>query len=188
MTRTNCSVYGCKSSNTSKFQKDLKFHRFPRDERRELWIEACQRPELKSKTDEQLYNMHVCGLHFERWMYMKTKLKSSAIPVANLPSASLHSMSTQTEPIKIDIIGVSNRGVQQRIDIALVGKSVVASTSAQTSQTTSKLTDDTPSCAKCQKDEVKSMDVTYEQFLLGCDKFLSPNLSKIVKAQAKQPD
>ncbi|XP_045505288.1 uncharacterized protein LOC123701772 [Colias croceus] len=187
--RTNCCVYGCKTSFKS---KDIKFHRFPRDERRELWIEACQRPDLKSKTVEQLYRKYVCGLHFERWMYMKKKLKSTAIPVANLPSK--HPMSTQTETAKIEIIkDLTTRGVQQQTACASVSVSVVASTSAQASQTTKKLTDQTPkqvtSCVKKLKlmEEAKSTDVTYEQFLRGCDKFLSPNLSQIVKAQAQKP-
>ncbi|CAG4982626.1 unnamed protein product [Colias eurytheme] len=115
-------------------------------------------------------------------MYMKKKLKSTAIPVANLPSASIHPMSTQTETAKIEIIkDLTTIGVQQQTACASGSVSVVASTSAQASQTTKKLTDQTPKLKLME--EAKSTDVTYEQFLRGCDKFLSPNLSQIVKAQ-----
>ncbi|XP_069364594.1 uncharacterized protein [Maniola hyperantus] len=52
----------------------------------QFWINACQRPDLRNKNIEELYNTHVCGLHFAEWMYMKQKLKSAAVPILNLPS------------------------------------------------------------------------------------------------------
>lgn len=127
---------------------------------------------------------------------MNKKLKDSAIPVLNLPSASLYPMSTQTEVPKIEIIkDLTTRGVQHEVDVASAGVYAVIPSSSSASQTTKKLTDHTPrkrklrkqvtSCTKKLKliEDSKSTDVTREQFFQGCDKFLSPNLSKIVKAQ-----
>lgn len=134
--------------------------------------------------------MYVCSLHFEEWMYMKKYLKSAAIPVLNLPSASIHSVSTQTEAPVIELTAdLHDRIVQQQINTTSVGVSVVAPSSAQTLQTSKIITDHTPRKRKLRKQikscvkKLKSTDVTRQQFLRGCDKFLPPNLSKIVKAQ-----
>ncbi|GBP36459.1 DNA transposase THAP9 [Eumeta japonica] len=176
-----------------------------------LWIEACRRPDLRDKNVDQLYNMHVCGLHFEGWMYMKKKLKSAAIPVLNLPSpmyieilsrappnsspyASTQQIGAQAE-IKI-VKDLHDKDVQRRMDTVPVGvASFAASTSAQTWQTTIKLSENTPrkrkllkqimTCTKKLKfvDDTKPTTITRQQFLQGCDKFLSPSLSRVVKAQ-----
>ncbi|CAK1583964.1 unnamed protein product [Parnassius mnemosyne] len=190
-----CSVYGCYS--TTKKNKDLKFHRFPRDARCQFWINACQRPDLREKNIEQIHNMYVCSLHFEDWMYKKQQLHSAAVPISNLPSVPMHSVNTQIEPPKAEILKyLLSRGVQEQIDTNRIDKSVVTSNSDETSQTPKTMTDHIPrkrklrkqivSCVKKMKfiEHNKSTDISRQKFLRGCDKFLSPNLSKIVKAQA----
>ncbi|XP_041982545.1 nucleolar protein dao-5-like isoform X2 [Aricia agestis] len=119
-------------------------------------------------------------------MYMNKKLKDSAVPLLNLPSASLYPMSTQTEDPKIEIIKDSTtRGVQQEVDVATAGvcNAVIPSSTGASQK---KLTDHTPrkrelgiqvtSCTKKLKliEDSKSADMTREQFFQGCDKF-SPN-------------
>lgn len=135
----------------------------------QIWIDACRRPELKDKNIEQLYNMYICSLHFEGWMYMKKKLKNAAIPVLNLPSALINPMSTQTETPKIGILRDSHSRVQNQIEVTSVDVSGMASTSAQTPQT--------KNCAKKLKlmEGAQCTDITRQQFLQGCDKCVSPS-------------
>ncbi|XP_026315983.1 uncharacterized protein LOC113227310 [Hyposmocoma kahamanoa] len=192
MSHVNCSVYGCYSS--PKTNGALRFHRFPRDARNQLWIDACRRPDLKNKSVDQLYSMYVCSLHFEKWMYMKRKLKSTAIPTLNIPSASMYSVSTQTEVPVLEItIDLHSVGVQREIDAKTMGASAVGSSPARTSQITQEMTDSflrkrlreqAERSAKKLKLTENSMRVTRKQFLQGCDKFLSPSLSTIAKVQA----
>ncbi|CAG5004332.1 unnamed protein product [Parnassius apollo] len=141
-----CSVYGCNSTTRQK-NKDLKFHRFPRDARCQFWISACQRPDLRDKNIEQLHNMYVCSLHFEDWMYKKQQLQSAAVPISNLPPASMNSINTQIEPPKTEILkDLLSRGIQKQIDT-----NSMASNSDETSQIPKTMTHYTPRKRKLQK-------------------------------------
>lgn len=101
---------------------------------------------------------------------MKTKLKSAAIPISNLPRASLHSMATQTEfpssIVGMDIIKeLHNRGVQDLCatseDIAFVAcSSQMLQRKRQSSDNEIKLAED----AKTQKmtSPIVGMDIRKE--------------------------
>ncbi|KAI8439070.1 hypothetical protein MSG28_012935 [Choristoneura fumiferana] len=94
------------------------------------WIAACQRPDLINKTAKQLYNMHVCSLHFEKWMYINKKLKDAALPSLNLPNTrAMEQVGAQTIQIVEDSI---RGGIKSENDTTSPDLAAVPSTSAKT--------------------------------------------------------
>ncbi|KYN22563.1 hypothetical protein ALC57_05035, partial [Trachymyrmex cornetzi] len=80
-----CCFRDCQSaSNNRRGIKETLF-RFPKDvERSKLWVAACHRKELFSKSTIQLYNNYrICKLHFTNNMFLnfeKTRFQPRAVP------------------------------------------------------------------------------------------------------------
>ncbi|XP_071649233.1 uncharacterized protein [Temnothorax longispinosus] len=80
-----CAFKGCRSASNDKRGIKETLFRFPKDaERSKLWVSACGREELTSKTAIQLYkDYRVCKLHFANYMFLnyeKTRLQPHAVP------------------------------------------------------------------------------------------------------------
>ncbi|XP_071577609.1 uncharacterized protein [Temnothorax nylanderi] len=79
-----CCFKACQSASSERRGIKETLFRFPKDiERSKLWVSACGREELISKTAIQLYNSYrVCKLHFANNMFLnyeKTRLQPHAI-------------------------------------------------------------------------------------------------------------
>ena len=143
-------------------------------------------------------------------MYGKKSLKKTAMPTLFLPTKD--SIHTQTDAkvkilsdVKLDLHNKPRHLKRQttQTDRELAGPSsqITQQTSTKkykvmdcSSQTPARLTDHTPRKKRLRKQLFKTSkklktitekdkDITEEQFLRGCDQFLSPKLSAIVKAQ-----
>ncbi|XP_073964903.1 uncharacterized protein [Choristoneura fumiferana] len=194
MTHTYCAVYKCKSK--SRKEKELRFHKFPRNSmRREAWIEACGRADLKLKTDQQLNNMRVCCLHFEKNMYRygENQLIDVAVPTLNLPPSSAFSVYIQTEPIEENKISTN-----QEFLVPCVNIKKEATTDTNSGYGAGHPSENEYNVKRIKvENDIESgdytggglgtrqmdPDVTVEQFLRGCELYLTPELRQYVRTQ-----
>ncbi|XP_061706874.1 uncharacterized protein LOC133517572 [Cydia pomonella] len=180
--------------------------------RSKLWVQACSRPDLLERSFQSLTYMHICSLHFEKRMYSKKTLKRTAIPTLFLPTHTTAHTHSQTDPEVNILDDVILRSCDKLLILKpkatqtchkLAGpSSQFAETTDKTkyigidstSQTPARLTAHIPRKRKLRDQvskinkklkltEEKCQEITESQFLKGCDNFLSPKLSAIVKAQ-----
>ncbi|XP_012526622.1 uncharacterized protein LOC105831188 [Monomorium pharaonis] len=119
-----CSFKGCQSASSEKRGIKETLFRFPKDiERSKLWVSACDRKELFSKTAIQLYNGYrVCKLHFANNMFLnyeKTRLQPHAIPnyiVRNNDKESSTSSSVETHCVNLNIEN-TQKGNAENIEV-----------------------------------------------------------------------
>lgn len=162
--------------------------------RREAWIEACGRADLKLKTDQQLNNMRVCCLHFEKDMYRsgENQLIDVAVPTLNLPPSSAFSVYIQTDPIE------ENENTKKQTFLVPGVKIKKESTTDTNSYYDVDLSESEFSVKRIKiENGMESRDytggelgtpqmdpdVTVEQFLRGCELYLTPELRQYVRTQ-----
>lgn len=96
---------------TSRLMIKKYFSRIP------AWIEACRRPELRSKSVEYMYkNKCICSLHFEKFMYNKRNLLRGAVPTLKLPKMLLQEIEVQSKVLPNIMTGDSPS--KRKLDIA----------------------------------------------------------------------
>ncbi|CAG9793671.1 unnamed protein product [Diatraea saccharalis] len=178
-----CSVFGCMKN--KEVNPELSFFSIPMEYKRRLqWLQLIGREELASVTS---HRHRVCEIHFNvqdvEENSKRKLLKKTASPCLFLPS-----------PYKVDreiqtYLSTSSTSTQTEdaIPLAKISSDNLIQTAGLLNADTilkRKLKSDLSDCEK----RIKVMEVTEEQediFYKMCDRFLSKDLSEIVKAQAR---
>lgn len=155
-----CSFKGCQSATSERRGIKETLFRFPKDiERSKLWVSACGREELLSKTAIQLYNSYrVCKLHFGNNMFLnyeKTRLQPHAVPsyIVRNNDEEASSSSSNVETHCMNTLNIENTQEENTVldmtifnekDVVHINKTKVSDVSESGTQTSLSLSSTSP--------------------------------------------